>query len=304
MQLSKFKLVSLQTKILGCFFCIQMTYLSIHKNPHLLNHESIATGMKNILIVVFLLALQLYCNQSISQKRIVVLGSSTAAGTGASPNDSSWVNRLQANYRKNTFDNKDTLVENLAVGGSTTHNAMPTGNPLYNVTNALDPLPDIILINFPSNDIAAGFSANEMMNNLRYLFQHINNNGVDCFITTTQPRNLSEAQRQIQRNLVDSININFGMYAINFWDDIVTSDGSYLIRPEVSINDGVHINNLGHRLVFERVRQKNIFAVGSPLPVRITEFKGLIINNKIRISWSTASQERDNVFEIQEALMV
>ena len=96
-----------------------------------------------------------------AQKTIVVLGSSTAFGTGASPSDSSWVNRLQAAYRQNTGDGIDTNIVNLAVPGTNTYKAMPTGyippplrdqpDPNMNITKALTYNPHIIIVNFPSN---------------------------------------------------------------------------------------------------------------------------------------------------------
>lgn len=57
-------------------------------------------------------------------KHIVVLGSSTAAGTGTTNPDSAWVNRF-----RNYFVAQDSSfrVINLAVGGYTTYHIMPTG---------------------------------------------------------------------------------------------------------------------------------------------------------------------------------
>ena len=63
------------------------------------------------------------------------------------------------------------------------------------------------------------------MDNFRMLYQMVVATGANCFITTTQPRNdLTVDQRQMQRDLVDSIRNNFGLNAINFWDDLVTQD--------------------------------------------------------------------------------
>ena len=56
--------------------------------------------------------------------RLVVLGSSTAAGEAARPLDSSWVNKYK-NYLGTVFQNYE--VVNLAVGGFTTFNVMPNG---------------------------------------------------------------------------------------------------------------------------------------------------------------------------------
>ena len=91
-----------------------------------------------------------------STKLIVVVGSSTSAGTGASTSDSAYVSRYRA-YVK-SIDPR-AIVVNLAVGGYTTYNVMPTGfvppagrptpNPLNNITRALAYKPWAILVNLP-----------------------------------------------------------------------------------------------------------------------------------------------------------
>src|SRR5829696_4401950 len=216
--------------------------------------------------------LLLLCAYNLSaQKKVVILGSSTAAGTGASSYDSSWAGKLQLSFRKNiTAGDPDTIVINLAVGGYVTYYAMPTGyvppagrpapDGEHNVTKALSFSPDVVLINFPTNDIGSGYSKNEFLNNLRFLSQQITSVGVKAYVATTQPRSQFDfSMRQALRECVDSVNNSFGANAINFWDDLATNDGQFNLRPEVNSGDGVHANNLGHRLLFERVREKNIF---------------------------------------------
>lgn len=269
--------------------------------------------MKNTIRGLLFVLFAILSFQTIAQTRIVVLGSSTAEGTGAWPPDSAWVNRLQFYYRKNTSaGNPDTIVTNLAKGGYTTYRIMPDGyvpppdrlapDTDRNVTEALSYNPDVIIINMPSNDIASGYSDVEFMNNLRFLFGHIQSAGVKAFITTTQPRNdLDDFMRQRLRNLVDSINNNFGMYAVDFWNDLATNDGQNRIRPEVSSGDNIHVNNLGHRLLFEEVISENLFAVNSPLPIVLSNFKGKQINNEIELSWTTSSEEANTFFVVQKS---
>ncbi|MFT5667674.1 MAG: lysophospholipase L1-like esterase, partial [Vicingaceae bacterium] len=77
----------------------------------------------HILLVQFSLTAQNYngCAQN-SPIHVVVLGSSTAAGTGPSSSDSAWVNR----YRRHLQAlNPQNVVTNLGVGGTTTYNIMP-----------------------------------------------------------------------------------------------------------------------------------------------------------------------------------
>src|SRR5215218_3827288 len=104
-----------------------------------------------------------YCGK---QFRIVILGSSTAFGRGATPIDSSWVNRYTT-YVK--LKNSQNTVINLAVSGYTTYQVLcpnnfvpPAGRPLpdtmKNITKALSLNPNAIIINLPTNDINYGYS--------------------------------------------------------------------------------------------------------------------------------------------------
>jgi len=266
--------------------------------------------MKQV-VAILLLSLQPFLNDSWSQTRVVVLGSSTAAGTGASVYDSSWVERLQAEFRKNTVaGNPDTIVTNLAVGGTTTYYVMPTGyippagrpapDQEHNVTKALSFAPELILINFPTNDIGAGYTQKEYMDNLRYLFHYINNAGTRVYIATTQPRSQYDFNKRLSLfQLVDSVKNNFGMYGIDFWSDLATTDGQYNLLPQVNSGDGVHVNNLGHRLLFQRVKAKNIFASNAQLPLSLSNFRAEMQNNSVVLQWHAEQQGSNSFFEIQ-----
>ena len=64
--------------------------------------------------------------------RIVVLGSSTAAGAGVSDSNRAWVNQYRTYLQ--SIDPTNT-VTNLAKGGYTTCAIMPTGTDPYNTGN-------------------------------------------------------------------------------------------------------------------------------------------------------------------------
>ncbi len=276
-------------------------------------------------LIISLLAFQFLCIGAIAQdKKIVVLGSSTAKGFGASTypyngdwnfNDSCWVKRLQTDFRKNTTDGIDTIITNLAVGGKNTYHAMPTNfvpppgrplsDPTMNITLALSYNPDAIIINFPSNDIAVGHTKLEIMDNFRLMFSLANSNGVKCFIATTQPRsdfypNLT--MMQYQRDLVDSIQNNFGMYSIDFWTDLVGTTPAYSIRPEVAYtNDGIHVNDYGHRLLFLKAVQKPYFTVNAPLPLKLIDFNAQLQSNTVLLKWKTTDEDPNSFFEIERS---
>src|SRR4051812_9855264 len=107
-------------------------------------------------------------------KTFVILGSSTAFGTGASSPDSSWVGLVSAKFAK---DKKSFKVVNLAAAGFGTYQILPVNTPNTsgkpnidvekNITKALSFKPDMIIINLPTNDIAAGYSTSEILDNYK-----------------------------------------------------------------------------------------------------------------------------------------
>jgi lysophospholipase L1-like esterase len=270
--------------------------------------------MKIVKHLVLSVACVLFLSICMAQKKVVILGSSSAAGAGANPTDSSWARRLQFEFRKNTSDNVDTPIVNLAYPGFVTYQVMPTGytlppnrtgwppDPVRNVTAALAEQPNVIIINLPSNDVnLPDYNKKETMDNFRYLFQQISSAGVRCFITTTQPRNdMSTAQRQLLRELYDSVINNFGVYAIDVWSDLVSNDGQNLLRSEVNA-DNIHPNNLGHRLLFARVAAEDLFTVALPLPLDLKEFRAEPKGNGVAIWWETAFEEAGAFFEVQRS---
>ncbi len=242
------------------------------------------------------------------------MGSSTAAGSNATTYATSWVGKMTAHFQQNMLDGLDTVVYNIAEYGYATYHEMPTGfvppvsrpapDPDHNVTKALSYSPDIVIINLPSNDIAFGYSKQEMMDNLRLMYTTITATGAKCFIGTTAPRNdITNAQALMQRELVDSINLNFGVFAINFWDDLVTNDGQNRLKDEVRYSGSLyHLNDAGHNYMFLRVRDKQIFLASSfPLPILLTGFEAAVKNNLVVLKWSTLDEEPNTYFEIQRS---
>jgi len=195
--------------------------------------------------------------------RIVVLGSSTAAGAGPSSPDSTWVNRYF-----NAIGIPDTRIEiiNLARGGYTTYHILPTGStipPVFNVdttrnvTKALSYNPTAIIINMPSNDAANNIGVAQQMVNFDLIYTTAQNEGVATWICTTQPRNdLGPTQVQVQSETKDSILSVYGTQAIDFWNGL--ADPNNLLLPAYNSGDNVHLNDEGHRILFERVFAKQI----------------------------------------------
>ena len=196
--------------------------------------------------------------------KIIVLGSSTAAGTGPTTLDSAWVWK----YREYLFQrNTSTQVTNLAIGGYTTYHIMPddfvapSGRPARvlgrNITAAVLASPNAIIINMPSNDAANNYPVSEQVSNYELIMAKANEKNIPLWVATPQPRNFSQAQINLQFELLDSTYKMFGDHTIDFWTDIAGADGR--IISLYNSGDGVHLNNAGHRILFARVVDKNIY---------------------------------------------
>src|SRR5690349_4656446 len=122
-------------------------------------HMNISSSFSLSKTVLFLLLWLLAANETFSQSKIVILGSSTAYGIGATPISNSWVNLFSSNQKSL---NSSTTVVNLAIPGFVTYDILPTGNippagrpaPSIknNITAALAENPTVIIISLTSND--------------------------------------------------------------------------------------------------------------------------------------------------------
>ena len=195
--------------------------------------------------------------------RIVVMGSSTAAGTGPSDPDSAWVNRYRRHLQ--AMDPQHEVI-NLAVGGYTTYQLLPTdtdsteGRPApdsaHNITQALSLSPDAIIINLPSNDAANGFSVEDQLANYAVMLERAEAQNVPIWIATTQPRNLDEDGRKVQVAMRDSTYRRFGEHAIDFWTGLAEDDAT--VKPMYDSGDGIHLNSAAHAILFRRVAEADV----------------------------------------------
>ncbi|MFA7288504.1 MAG: GDSL-type esterase/lipase family protein, partial [Melioribacteraceae bacterium] len=195
---------------------------------------------------------------------IVVIGSSTAAGAGASTYDSSWVARFKSYVKSKDIN---AQVVNLAIGGYTTYDLMPTafvppaGRPTpkksNNITFGLTYKPDAIIVNLPSNDVTNGYTIAEQMSNYRIIAANAASQQVPMWVTTTQPRNLSASQKLLQMEARDSVLAYFKDKAINVFDELANADGS--IKTKYNSGDGVHLNNAGHKYIYEEMVKAKIW---------------------------------------------
>jgi len=197
--------------------------------------------------------------------KIVVLGSSTAAGSGPTNIAKAWVNQFR-HYAQSK--NASSEVINLAAGYYTTYHLMPTGttpaagkpapDPERNITKALSHYPDAIIINLPTNDANNGFTVAEQMNNYAQIISKASAQKVPVYVSTTQPRNGSLELRQNLMAVRDSTKKKLGKFAVDFWTDIANEDGT--IKPIYDYGDGVHLNDAAHTILANRVKATDILS--------------------------------------------
>ena len=206
--------------------------------------------------------------------KIGIIGSSTSVGSGTSTYDSAYAGRLLNFYKgMGVIDS----VINLAYSGYNIYQAMPTGytpsasvtaklspadvpDPARNVTAMLARKPDVVIINFPSNGYDV-LTIGEIMPCYQTIYDLFKANGIECYITTTQPRQDAQfdAAHQLFLQVVrDSILNRFGSHAINFYDAVATP-GTTVQIPEYRYGDDIHLNDLAHRQFFNLVVGANIF---------------------------------------------
>jgi lysophospholipase L1-like esterase len=216
-------------------------------------------------IIVFIIISSCIKRKDVSpiiENKIVVLGSSTAFGTGPKVIDSAWV-YLLIKYEKRL--NTKNVVTNLAKGGYTTYHVLPTNikktknrpkpDIKRNISKALTFDPDIIIVNLPSNDASYGYTVEEQMINFSIIDSICKSRNIDLFVSTAQPRNFSQEKRNELFELNKTLNKKFSQNRIiDFWTEIANYNGT--IKELYNSGDGVHLNSQGHRILFNRVLQK------------------------------------------------
>ena len=176
---------------------------------------------------------------------------------GATQRSSAWAGLLTS------YLTKDKII-NLAVPGYTTYHILENGtiNPadrpapdtLANITAALKKKPTILIVSMTTNDVAGGFSVDEILTNLEIIHKKALAKGVRRFIVTTpHPRRISSAATLKYLDQRDRILKKYGTDAVNFFDAV--ADSEYYFRPEYLYSDGIHPNDAGHAVLFEQVKK-------------------------------------------------
>lgn len=255
---------------------------------------------------------------------IVVLGSSTAAGTGPSAQDSAWVWR----YQDFIFQNDTRMrVTNLAQGGFTTYNILPTGAEIpaginqsiieeRNVTMARSLNPNAVIINLPSNDAANNFSVEDQLRNYSFMTDSLDVDSIIYWVATPQPRNnFNDDRIQIQLDMRDSTFSIFQDRAINFWDGFQTVDNG--LDASFDSGDGVHMNDAGHMELFLRVLESEIpsFLIDAKTEDIVNSISNELLSQqinvypnptqrKLNIKWEEKQIAEVEIYNVQGQLII
>jgi lysophospholipase L1-like esterase len=235
--------------------------LTVTDTAGLTGKDSVSVTLNSLLTTSWPAQVTPLCSQPF---KVVVVGSSTAFGTGADPIDSSWVRKFTKYL---SVQNPLIQVINISTLGLTSWDVSPSGtivpsgyiiDTLRNITKALSYNPDVIILNLPSNDIARGITTNDIHTNYLRITALCDNANVPIWVTTTQPRDrLSPAERILLMQLRDWINTTYGNKSVDFWSTVANADG--IIDSVYSAGDGVHLNNYGHHVLFTRIVAEKVW---------------------------------------------
>ncbi len=244
-----------------------------------------------------------------SNRRICVMGSSSAYGyfPDGTSRDSAWAFKVKKYYKN--LNLIDTLF-NIATNGINCYIGMPSSyipppgrdlpNSEFNITRAVNliPKPTVILVNFPSNGYVQ-YSIPEILYCLQTIKDSANANGITCFVTTSQPRDdFNAIERQKLSDIRDAIVSQFGLYAIDFYTDIVNT-ADLKRKPVYAAADLVHLNPQGHTVLADKVIQKNFFF--APVAAHFLNTSARRETSGIHISWEVADEFENSRFIIERS---
>jgi lysophospholipase L1-like esterase len=228
-------------------------------------HKPLATKaiLRIFLTAALLLLLVAMTNRAYAEiKNLAVLGSSTAAGTGASQPSRSWVGLLQTWLSKT----KGESIINLATPGILSTSALCTQQVSSNIAELVSPTRNVdralklgatrFILAFPSNDTTNGMSAEQTISNFIDMRQCAQSNDkAQVAVMSSLPRDGLTKQQNATIAQIDAAMLKeFGSCFINVRSALADTDRKS-IRHDLSAGDGVHFNDTGHAVIFAAVKR-------------------------------------------------
>jgi acyl-CoA thioesterase I len=190
--------------------------------------------------------------------KLYVLGSSTAAGVGASSSAKSWTSLLNAHL----IQTRQSGLINWAVPGALTASAVcrdeaaiTPKNKQWQAANwAIQAGATHLLLAFPSNDAVAGVSAKDILDQVSSIQQCAQAMNVKVAVLSTLPRaGLQPAQKKVIQTVATELRKKMGLCYIDVYTQLAEPQSSDPAR-DFSAGDGIHFNDAGHQLIFGAVR--------------------------------------------------
>lgn len=188
---------------------------------------------------------------------VVLIGSSSAAGSGASTFEHAYAGRLSSWLSANA---PTSCLQDLAASGYTTYELRPASlgytpqrpgvDSARNIDAALALAPRLLIIHLPSNDVAYGYTLSESLKNLEAMIDQARAADVDVAVVGPHPRGLSGDRRDSLIRWARILDTISRVETIQVWDSLSTD--STALRAGVR-QDGVHFNDSGHAIVFRQI---------------------------------------------------
>lgn len=187
---------------------------------------------------------------------LAVLGSSTAAGEGASSPERGWVWLLESSLASSA----GFTVSNFARGGYTSEELLPSSGVRGNLDEAIADAPDLIVVALAgSNDLSWGTSTEELFARLHILREGARTAGIPLFFLSTAPKDIGESQRERLQDWSLGMEEAFsscwvpggdGEHAPCFIDIFSgLASPSLGLAPQYGSGDGIHLNDAGHAAI-------------------------------------------------------
>jgi lysophospholipase L1-like esterase len=153
-------------------------------------------------------------------------------------------------------------ISNLATGGYTTLELLPGSGASGSIDEALQEHPDLIVVALAgSNDQSIGTSAATYLARLGQLRDVARAAGVPTFFVGTAPKDLSDSERfeladwnEQMRSRFNSCWVpassSYSPCFIDIFSQLADSD--LQIAQQYEGGDGIHLNDAGHRVIFNQ----------------------------------------------------